>query len=75
VIRPLRNINASDPLTNRRPRADRSIRPAPPSRTAEYSESEIVLGIIDKTRCAMLTLNFSAVAMQFKRIVSLASSL
>src|SRR6266566_4968935 len=37
VIRPLRNITASEPLTSRRPREERSITPAPPSRTAEYS--------------------------------------
>src|SRR6266852_3302749 len=37
VIRPFRNITASEPLTSRRPRDERSITPAPPSRTAEYS--------------------------------------
>ena len=37
VIRPLRNITASEPLTRRRPREERSITPAPRSRTAEYS--------------------------------------
>src|SRR6266404_2202739 len=41
VIRPLRNITASEPLTNRRPREERSVTPAPPSRTAEYSLDEI----------------------------------
>src|SRR5258706_294249 len=41
VIRPLRNITASEPLTKRRPREERSIRPAPPSRTAAYSIDEI----------------------------------
>src|SRR6266851_8730428 len=37
VISPLRNITASEPLTSRRPREERSITPAPPSRTAPYS--------------------------------------
>src|SRR5260370_13331717 len=37
VIRPLRNITASEPLTRRQPRDERSITPAPPSRTVEYS--------------------------------------
>src|SRR5258707_15090547 len=37
VIRPLRNITASEPLTKRRPREERSITPEPPSRTAAYS--------------------------------------
>ena len=42
VIRPLRNITASDPLTRIRPRDDRSINPAPSSRTARYSEFKSV---------------------------------
>ena len=38
VMSPLRNIVASDPLTLIRPRAaDKSISPAPPSRTISYS--------------------------------------
>src|SRR5258708_17784308 len=36
VIRPLRNITASEPLIKMRPRADRSMSAAPPSRTASY---------------------------------------
>src|SRR5882724_9237215 len=42
VIRPLRNITASEPLTSRHPRDERSITPAPPSRTAAYSFDGIV---------------------------------
>src|ERR1043166_10347787 len=36
VTSPLRNIVDSDPLTRIRPRSERSINPAPPSRTASY---------------------------------------
>ena len=38
VISPLRNIVASEPLTRMRPREERSISPAPPSRTAPYPD-------------------------------------
>jgi hypothetical protein len=37
VIKPFRNGTASDPLTRMRPREERSMRPAPPSRTVLYS--------------------------------------
>src|SRR6266478_651621 len=41
VIKPLRNITASEPLTKRRPRVERGITPALSSRTAAYLVAEI----------------------------------
>src|SRR5712692_2594898 len=46
VTRPLRNITASEPLTKKRPRSEESIRPAPPSRTAEYSD-DVLASLIE----------------------------
>src|SRR5712692_530913 len=50
VTRPLRNITASEPLTKKRPRDERSMRPAPPSRTAVYSADRAALVITNRQR-------------------------
>src|SRR5712691_3868 len=50
VTRPLRNITASEPLIKMRPRADRSISPAPPLRTAAYSAGRAALVITNRQR-------------------------
>src|SRR6266850_1685081 len=54
VIRPFRNITASAPLTSRRPREERSITPAPPSRTEEYSFGACVSVSMDGSKLARL---------------------
>src|SRR5713226_2384153 len=53
VMRPLRNITASEPLIKKRPRDERSIRPAPPSRTAEYSDDGAALLIMNSQRLVL----------------------
>src|SRR6266850_706678 len=54
VIKPLRNMTASEPLTSRRPREERSITPAPPSRTEEYSFGACVSVSMDGSKLARL---------------------
>src|SRR6266436_4991110 len=59
VIKPLRNITASEPLTKRRPREERSMTPAPPSRTAAYSVNEIgwftLVSLLDVSPVGLVT--------------------
>src|SRR6266542_5346366 len=50
VIKPLRNVTASEPLTSSRPREEKSIMPAPPSRMAEYSTDGMALLMINHFR-------------------------